>query len=75
LFERALAVALEQGASVRGAAHFNLACAHAEAGNFTAAATALQAAIKIDPKYREDARTDNSFRAARKDPEFKRILE
>ena len=76
LFERALAAAVDDGQrETIGKAEFNLACAYAETGKFSDAATALGKAIASDAKYKEAARTDSSFKAARDRPEFQRLLE
>ena len=75
LFERALQIAVrENNPYFVGWAQFNLACARAEAGQFPAAAEALKAAIVIDPTHKPRARTDKSFRKARRLPAFKRLL-
>jgi tetratricopeptide (TPR) repeat protein len=71
LFEAALTVAQKVAPSAEVAfAQYNLACAYAEVGRFSEAALALKAAIKIDPTFKEKARTDDSFRKARGQPQF-----
>jgi tetratricopeptide (TPR) repeat protein len=75
LFERALQVARAEGSrQFEGWAQFNLACVRAELRQYPAAAEALQAAIAIDPSHRTRARSDPSFRKARRLPAFKRLL-
>jgi hypothetical protein len=72
LFETALALARKlTDPTVLGSAQYNLACAYAEVGKFSEAAETLKAAIKIDPKYKKQARTDDSFRKALAEPPFK----
>jgi len=71
LFEAALAVAQKVGQPREvAAAHYNLASAYAEVERFSDAALALKGAIKIDPSYKEKARTDDSFRKAREQSQF-----
>jgi tetratricopeptide (TPR) repeat protein len=71
LFEAALSIAQKVARPPElASAQYNLACAYAEVGRYAEAALALKAAIKLDPAYEGKARTDDSFRKARGQPQF-----
>jgi hypothetical protein len=76
LFEQASAAAQRTGdREVIAHAEYNLACAYAEAGRAADASTALKRAVAIDAKYKQTARTDDSFQKVRGAPELKWIQE
>jgi hypothetical protein len=49
---------------------YNLACAEAQAGRTVDALTHLQDAVRRNPRYRENARTDPDFAPIRHEPGF-----
>jgi tetratricopeptide (TPR) repeat protein len=49
---------------------YNLACAESQAGRTVEAVRHLQEAVRINPDYRENARTDKDFDPIRREPGF-----
>ena len=75
-FESALVAAVKSAIPKQvGSAQYNLACAYAEVARFSDAAKTLKRAIEIDAQYEAKARTDNSFRRALGQPQFKWLSE
>ncbi len=65
LSEQALAIDPEHGH-----AHYQMACAYAQRNEPTAALEYLEKAIGLAPSYRDEAKTDISFKGLRSMPEF-----
>jgi tetratricopeptide (TPR) repeat protein len=55
-------------------AWFNIACSQSRLGEIDQAIASLQKAIEINPKFREDAKTDSDFDAIRQDDRFQQLL-
>jgi len=59
-------------------AHFNLACVYAlkkEEGDKSKMLEYLKKAIKLDDKYKKDAKEDEDFKKYLKNPDFKKLVE
>jgi len=75
VFQREAAVAKVLGDKKSvSQAEYNYACALARTKQFDESLTALQAAIEADPSCKDMAAQDPDFDAARKRPEFKKLL-
>ncbi len=56
-------------------AWYNKACAYALQGNIEQVVENLQAAINLNPKYREMAKTDSDFDSIRDDARFQALIQ
>lgn len=68
LSEQALAIDPEHGH-----AYYQMACAYAQRNEPTVALEFLEKAIGVAPSYREEAKTDDSFKSLRRMPEFRAL--
>ncbi len=75
VLKKAIALGKRNGQENWSSGLYNLACAQALRRQFKKSHAALAAAITVDPKFKEMARSDSDLEAARKRPEFKELLE
>lgn len=74
VLEKAKQFAAERGMPERSRTSYNLACALSRLERFDAALAELREAIRLDPKWKESARTDPDFARARERKDFQELL-